>query len=223
MLDENATRHAVKALRLKVYDDLILFDGSGNDYNATITSCSKQICEVKITGIAEQEQASKLEIHLAIGISRGERMDFSIQKAVELGVQSITPLFTERCMVQLKGKRLESRLEHWKSILLHACEQSGRSLIPQIRAANSLSAWLENFQGNGLLLDHRSENSLETITPVNDITLLVGPEGGLSEQERQQAAGQGMQGIRLGPRVLRTETAPLAALAAIQMLWGDFR
>jgi len=223
-LDSNATRHLVQVLRLKAGNAIILFDGSGNDFSASISLANKRECIVQIDEVVRHEQSCKLSLHLAIGISRGERMDFSIQKAVELGVQSITPLFTERCMVQLKGERLKNRLTHWQGVVHHACEQSGRSLVPQIHTAQPLNSWLERLTGTSLILDHRAEDTLATIEkPEHALTLLVGPEGGLSTVERQQATRQGMLSIRLGPRVLRTETAPLAALAAIQMLWGDFR
>jgi 16S rRNA (uracil1498-N3)-methyltransferase len=143
---------------------------------------------------------------------------------VELGVHEITPLFTERSMVQLKGERLHNRMAHWRGVIRHACEQSGRSRLPILHDPQSLPGWVQGFQGNGVMLDHRAEMSLVQIpAPQEAITLLVGPEGGLSPRERESAARAGMRGVRMGPRVLRTETAPLAALAVIQALWGDFR
>lgn len=151
-------------------------------------------------------------------------MDFSIQKAVELGVSHFQPLFTERCMVQLKGDRQQSRLDHWQGVIRHACEQSGRALLPSIAEPLNLPEWLSRFSGNGLMLDHRAEHSLASLpAPKDSLTLLVGPEGGLSEAERDLAMQHNFAAGRMGPRVLRTETAPLAALAAIQTLWGDFR
>jgi 16S rRNA (uracil1498-N3)-methyltransferase len=127
-------------------------------------------------------------------------------------------------MVQLKGDRQQSRLDHWQGVIRHACEQSGRALIPTIAEPSSLADWLSTFSGNGLMLDHRAEHSLASLpTPKNSLTLLVGPEGGLSEAERDLAMQHNFVAGRMGPRVLRTETAPLAALAAIQTLWGDFR
>jgi 16S rRNA (uracil1498-N3)-methyltransferase len=159
-----------------------------------------------------------------MGISRGERMDFSIQKAVELGVSHFQPLFTERCMVQLKGDRQQSRLDHWQGVIRHACEQSGRALLPSIAEPSNLPNWLCSFTGYGLMLDHRAEHSLASLSaPKDSLTLLVGPEGGLSQAERDLAMQHNFAAGRMGPRVLRTETAPLAALSAIQTLWGDFR
>jgi len=223
-LDDDARRHLLKVLRLKTGDPLVLFDGSGRDFAARLHDVGKQLCTADVLEVIHQEPQPALLISLAIGISRGERMDFSIQKAVELGVSSITPLFTERSMVHLKGERLHKRHDHWYGVIRHACEQSGRSRLPQLHRAQSLADWLETFQGNGVLLDHRATTPLVNLdTPGDKLALLVGPEGGLSPQERDFALRSGLRSARMGPRVLRTETAPLAALSVIQALWGDFR
>jgi 16S rRNA (uracil1498-N3)-methyltransferase len=222
-LDANATRHVVQVLRLEKNDPIVLFDGSGTDYDAELTLCRKSECQARVIGIRSREKPAKLSLHLALGISRGERMDFSLQKAVELGVNTISPIFTERTVVQLKGERLQQRLNHWQGIVRHACEQSGRSLLPALNPAQKLNSFLNGHTGMGLLLDHRATQRIHDIAkPSASITLLVGPEGGLSEAERHLANQQGFSAICLGPRVLRTETAPLAALAAMQTLWGDF-
>lgn len=224
-LDESASRHALQALRLKTGASITLFDGSGDDYAAVLTQVAKRSAMARIEKHLRSEAPSPLHIELAIGISRGERMDFSLQKAVELGVNRISPLFTERTQVQLKGERVQNRLAHWQGVIRHACEQSGRSRLPELTPPQALNTWLQGFNGSGLLLDHRAQQTLPTLTPPSDgkLSLLVGPEGGLSENERDMAQQFGLTGIRMGPRVLRTETAPLAALAAIQTLWGDFR
>jgi 16S rRNA (uracil1498-N3)-methyltransferase len=160
-------------------------------------------------------------LQLGLGISKGERMDFAVQKAVELGVAAITPLFTERCMVKLDSTRLAKRHEHWWGILVSACEQSGRRRLPVLHPAAGLTDWLENASP-GLLLDHRAGQGLSQLPrPAGGLSLLVGPEGGLSGHEREQARHAGLVGVRMGPRVMRTETAPLAAIAAMQVLWGD--
>ena len=222
-LDGNACRHLLQVLRLPPGAPLILFDGSGRDFDARLAIHERRRCSADVGKILRAEQAPALKIHLAIGVSRGERMDYAIQKAVELGVWSLTPLFTERTVVRLQGRRLATREEHWTGVIRHACEQSGRSLLPTLHPAIPLPRWLDTFGGRGLLLDHRVERGLRALSPArDDITLLVGPEGGLSDQEREAAARKGMEAVRLGPRVLRTETAPLAAIAAIQALWGDF-
>jgi 16S rRNA (uracil1498-N3)-methyltransferase len=152
-------------------------------------------------------------------------MDLAVQKSTELGVSTITPLITERCVVRLPPQRMAKREDHWRGITISACSQCGRNLLPKLHPACSLETWLETTgETVGLLLDHRSSHTLDRLQePVAGLSLLVGPEGGLSDRERSMATDAGFTGIRLGPRVLRTETAPLAAIAAIQMLWGDFR
>ena len=223
-LDENGSKHLVQVLRLKTDAEIILFDQRGEEFLATLNVADKKASQAILIEHLRSEAPAALQITLAMGISRGERMDFSIQKAVELGVSHFQPLFTERCMVQLKGDRQQSRLDHWRGVIRHACEQSGRALIPTIAEPSTLADWLSTFSGNGLMLDHRAEHSLASLpAPKDSLTLLVGPEGGLSQAERDLAIQHNFVAGRMGPRVLRTETAPLAALAAIQTLWGDFR
>jgi len=223
-LDENGSKHLVQVLRLKTDAEIILFDQRGEEFLATLSVADKKASQATLLEHLRSEAPAALQITLAMGISRGERMDFSIQKAVELGVSHFQPLFTERCMVQLKGDRQQSRLDHWQGVIRHACEQSGRALLPSIAEPTNLSDWLSTFSDNGLMLDHRAEHSLTSLpTPKDSLTLLVGPEGGLSQAERDLALQHNFAAARMGPRVLRTETAPLAALAAIQTLWGDFR
>jgi 16S rRNA (uracil1498-N3)-methyltransferase len=149
-------------------------------------------------------------------------MDYAIQKAVELGVMGIRPLFTERSMVQLSGERLMRRMGHWRGVIISACEQSGRRRLPRLEQAQSLPEWLGQEPPGVLLLDPSAPQALVEIgRPAADLTLLVGPEGGLSPKERSLAGRHGIRGVRLGPRILRAETAPLAAIAVIQALWGD--
>ena len=223
-LEEGPTRHLLQVLRLKPGAQITLFNGDGHDYTGEIISATKRAAEIQITAKGEAEPEPSIAISLGIGISKGERMDFAIQKSVELGVTAITPLITERCVVRLNQERMQKRLHHWRQVAISACEQSGRRLIPQFNATLGLQDWLCIEDNNqGLLLDHRSENTLLTLTqPEQGVRLLVGPEGGLSDAERQLALKHGFIGVRMGPRVLRTETAPLAAIAAIQTLWGDF-
>jgi 16S rRNA (uracil1498-N3)-methyltransferase len=180
---------------------------------------------VEILDRSNLEPPPRLPIHLGIGLSKGERMDLAVQKSVELGVTAVTPLITDRCVVRLPPQRMVKREEHWRGIIISACGQSGRNLIPNLHPACSLEEWLEIVaETAGLLLDHRSSHTLDQLRePVTGLSLLAGPEGGLSDKERSMATDAGFTGIRLGPRVLRTETAPLAAIAAIQMLWGDFK
>ncbi|RMG32467.1 MAG: 16S rRNA (uracil(1498)-N(3))-methyltransferase [Gammaproteobacteria bacterium] len=223
-LDDNAGRHLLHSLRLQSGAAIVLFDGSGADFAAELSSRGKREAWAKIGEVLRTEPPPALRLQLALGISRGERMDFALQKAVELGVWEIQPLFTERTLVRLKGPRLASRMAHWRGIVRHACEQSGRALLPRLLEPCPLESWLNHFNGRGLLLDPRAAQTLTAQHPPDtELALLVGPEGGLSDAERRAAYQAGLQGIRLGPRILRAETAPLAALAAIQALWGDFR
>ncbi len=222
-LGPEQVRHIIQVLRLKKGDPITLFNGDGHDYLAHIVETEKRRVLVEIIEQSSPEPLPVLSIHLGIGISKGERMDFAIQKAVELGVTAITPLVTERCVVRLSPERQQKRLAHWEKITIAACEQSGRSRVPKFNQAQPLDHWLDQESGIGILLDHRSHYTLAMLTrPTGEIRLLVGPEGGLSLVERELAQESGFTGVRLGPRVLRTETAPLAAISAIQTLWGDF-
>ncbi len=221
-LDDNAARHVARVLRLGPGAELTLFDGNGGEYSATIHELNKRQVIVSLCDRRMIDLESPLRITLAQGISKGDRMDYTIQKAVELGVSRIVPLSTERSVVNLKGERLEKKLTHWQGVIISACEQCGRNTLPELLPQQTLNQWLANKPaGQGLLLDHRAENSLGSLQISGELTLLIGPEGGLSEQERQYAIDSGYQGIRLGPRVLRTETAALTALAGLQSRWGD--
>lgn len=224
-LEPEASHHLSQVLRLQSGAELKLFNGAGEEYAGILTQTQKDHVSVKILELLRIEPEPSLRIHLIIGISRGERMDFALQKAVELGVNSIQPIFTKRCVVKLTGKRLIQRMDHWRKVIINACEQSGRCRIPELRDAEKYAATLTKKRwGHTLLLDHRGQQTLWDLPqPDASVTMLVGPEGGLSEDERALAKQQGFLRIKLGPRVLRTETAPLAAIAAIQTLWGDFR
>jgi 16S rRNA (uracil1498-N3)-methyltransferase len=222
-LDDRARRYIGQVLRLRAGQTLTLFNGNGTDYAAELLQCDRRDCRAIVGKPSATEPSAPLKIHLGIGISRGERMDFAIQKSVELGVQWITPLQTTRSQVRLDGARLDKRLDHWRGVIISACEQSGRNRIPQLNPPSSLQTWLEAHD-QGLLLHHAAECSLpELPAPGAELNLLVGPEGGLTPEERGQAVDGGLTAVRLGPRIMRTETAPLAALAAIQTLWGDLR
>ncbi|WP_296810164.1 16S rRNA (uracil(1498)-N(3))-methyltransferase [Thiocapsa sp.] len=215
-------RHLTQVLRLPPDAPLVLFNGDGCDYPSHLTRAERNGTAARVGTPGAIEPVPPLEIHLALGVSKGERMDYALQKSVELGVGRITPLFTERSQVHLSGQRLERRLEHWRGILIGACEQSGRRRLPHLATAATYSHWLIEHAGGGLLLDPEAARSLAAIpAPGATVTLLIGPEGGLSPRERASARDRGFEGVRLGPRILRTETAPLAAIAVIQALWGD--
>lgn len=223
-LPDAAVRHVVRALRLQSGDPLVVFDGRGGEYAAELVRAERSAAWVRTLAFHAREAESALEITLVQGISRGERMDYAIQKAVELGVHHIVPVFTDRSVVQLKGERADKRQTHWQAVAASACEQCGRNRVPNLHGPQSLSSWLEAWSGDnhGLALSPAAPHSLTELTkPERPITILIGPEGGLTEDELQRAIGCGFSAVRLGPRVLRTETAAVAALAAIQTLWGD--
>ena len=225
-LDARAAGHAVRVLRLRTGDALVLFNGDGYDYTAELIEIRNERAVCRVLAVRERPTESPLRIELAQGISRGERMDYTLQKAVELGVQRIVPLATERSQVKLSGEREEKRLQHWAGIILHACEQSGRSRIPELLPVQRLDQWLATRAktGQALFLDPEGDMSVSNLNPpVDALSPLVGPEGGLSPAERELAVHAGFLRLRLGPRILRTETAALTALAALQGIWGDLR
>lgn len=231
-LDEAASRHLVKVLRLAPGRSLIVFDGEGGEYEAELLEAGKKV-RVRIGDFSEDNRQSPLAITLAIGISRGDRFDWVIQKATELGVKDIQPLFTERCEVKLTGDRLQKKLGQWQQIAIGACEQSARNRVPQILTPMKLPQFLnesldksDESDSLNLVLHHRTDETLaqleQTFGRPHSALLLVGPEGGLSAAEIDLALGRGFHALRLGPRVLRTETAPVAALSVLQYQWGDF-
>jgi 16S rRNA (uracil1498-N3)-methyltransferase len=222
-LDSNALRHVVQVLRLKAGHPLILFNGDGGEFEAQLVNIAKRQAIVRIGNFHEVSRESNLITHLGLGISKGERMDFALQKTVELGVSEITPLFTEHCVVHLNASRALKKQEHWQAVVISACEQSGRNTIPVLNSARPFSDWLNSIQTTTrLILDPEASTTLSTIQLQKpEVALTVGPEGGFSQAEIEQARGVGFKGITLGPRVLRTESAALAGLAAVQCLWGD--
>lgn len=225
-LPEKSVRHMVRVLRLAVNDQLLLFNGlDGFDYQARISSIGRNEVIADIYGVCgEPEPLPDLRIHLLQGISRGERMDLAMQKATELGVFSITPLFTEHCVSRLSGDRLKKKQSHWQGVVASACEQSGRRRLPTLFSATRFQEWQNTSGTSAVMLDHQADIALPDLPcPYGDILILIGPEGGFSEQEKTAAENSGVKRVRLGPRVMRTETAPLAAIAAIQTCWGDFR
>jgi 16S rRNA (uracil1498-N3)-methyltransferase len=208
---------------MKVGQSAILFNGEGGQYIGRLTNASKTNSTVLIDGFSAVEKESNLKIHLAVGVSKGDRMDWIIQKATELGVTEISPIFTGRTEVKLSGSRLDKKLSHWQQIAISACEQSQRNRVPSINPILSFDAWLElKHNGLKLLMNHLGDLGLSEISPKDqNIVLLVGPEGGLSENEICVAEASGYTSVSMGPRILRTETAPVAALSILQSLWGD--
>ncbi len=225
-LSENAAAHATRALRLNVGDHAIVFNGDGFDYACTLTSVKKNSVTVTITDANAISNESPLDITLLQGISSGDRMDFTIQKAVELGVRQIQPINSQRSVVKLTQDRAEKRVEHWQNIAVSACEQSGRAFVPKVLPPLTLEGWLSQNPYNNtvrILLNPVGAKRLAEIQkPDTAIELLIGAEGGLSQGEIDLAISQSFQSIVLGPRILRTETAALTAISVMQSLWGDF-
>jgi 16S rRNA (uracil1498-N3)-methyltransferase len=223
-LDEAASRHLARVLRLASGHPVVLFDGEGRRADARIDTVSRGQVAVRVEAVSAPAPEPALKVTLAQGIARGERMDYALQKAVELGVHRLVPLATERSVVQLRGERLARRTAHWRAVVVASCEQSQWPHLPRLEPLRDLGAWLAEAAGPGILLDPTAEATLPDLPPpAGTLNLLVGPEGGLSAREVTLATQAGFRRVRLGPRVLRTETAPLAALAAVQALWGDFR
>lgn len=227
-LQPDAAHHAVRVLRLNVGEPVTLFDGRGGEFEARITRIDRGEVSVKTGAHLDIERESGLNILLVQGLSSGDRMDITLQKAVELGVAAIQPVATERSVVKLKDERAQRRMEHWQNLVISACEQCGRNRVPEVLPLLDLPDWLARLNAPvpddeaRLLLSPTASVPLKELVPPARMMLLIGPEGGLSPAETQLAQSRGFRPVRLGPRILRTETAALAALSAIQALWGDF-
>ncbi|QGG47902.1 16S rRNA (uracil(1498)-N(3))-methyltransferase [Heliorestis convoluta] len=229
-LDEEESRHLTKVLRLNEGDEIIAFDGQGQEFHAIVVEISSKrvaIGQLNPTGFTRE---APLAIHLVQGIAKGEKMDWVVQKATELGVHRITPLFTERTIVQLDEKRSRERQERWQKIAREAAKQSWRTLVPQVDVPQKLQQWYENINPTEPLLipweEEKSKGMKKTLQSWTEVprkvTLLIGPEGGLTEAEVAPAFQKGAISLRLGPRILRTETAGLAAIAALMYELGDW-
>ncbi|TQV74146.1 16S rRNA (uracil(1498)-N(3))-methyltransferase [Aliikangiella marina] len=220
-LPKEASHHCIQVLRYSVGDSLILFNGDGFDYIAEITAIEKKSCAVTITEKINLENESPINIHLFQGIARGDKMDLIIQKSVELGVKYFTPIFTERSNVKLDNKRQEKKLVHWQNIAISACEQSGRAIVPKINPP----VQIKNLPGDEntlhLILEPTATSRITDLPKTKNIAVYIGPEGGFSPSDLDKLKSIGALGIRLGPRVLRTETAGLATIAILQTTFGD--
>ena len=228
-LEEGPSRHLAGALRLQPGQPLCLFSGRGGEYAATIHSLARKSVSVVVGAFSDRCVETPLRIHLGIAASRGERMDWVVQKATELGVDQLTPLFSERTEVRLNEQRAAKKVQHWQQIAISSCEQCGRNQLPQIHAMAHLSNWCAAVPGDQkLVLHHRADSPGEerpgkSHAVPTTLALLIGPEGGLSSTELATADQHDFVALALGPRVLRTETAPLAAIAILQSRWGDMR
>jgi 16S rRNA (uracil1498-N3)-methyltransferase len=223
-LAPEAAQHVGRALRLKAGDAITVFDGRGGEYDAAIQRIDKDRVEVKVGAFRDVEAEPRLRIGLIQGLPEADKMDWIIQKSVELGVAWIQPIVCDRSVVRLSGERAARREAHWRRVAVAACEQSGRNRIPEVRPTLGFQSWIAVPAAAPRWLLTPSGEALTAKAPAgHDLELLVGPEGGLSERESDLAFSKGCEPVALGPRTLRAETAPLAALAAIHALWGDFR
>lgn len=223
-LPEDAAHHFIKVLRARPGDPVCLFNGLGGEYHGSLAAVDKRSALVRLDRFVADDRASPLPVHLGLVISKGDRFDWAIQKATELGVGEITPLFSERCEVRLGEERQDKKLAHWQRVVISACEQCGLNRPPRVHAPLPLAAWLEGRTepARFVLAPGVEPVTLEEARP-DGVVLLVGPEGGLSAAEIALANRHGFRHWCLGPRVFRTETAPAAALAVLQWRYGDFR
>ena len=224
-LTGSAVNHVTRVLRLRSGDALTVFDGSGGEFPATIEDVRRDTASVLLGAHDSVERESSLRLTLIQGISRGERMDWVVQKATELGVNTIVPLFTERSVVQLDAQQASKKLQHWRSVAIGACEQSGRNRLPIIAQPVPLAQYFEQLGAATevrLLLSPRANQRLTALESVaRGALVMIGPEGGLSDNEQAAAQAHEFTPVRLGPRVLRTETAAIVALSLLQQQWGD--
>ena len=223
-LAPEAAQHVAKSLRLKAGDTIVVFDGRGGEYDAAIQRVEKDRVDVKVGGFRDADVEAHLRVGLVQGLPEADKMDWIIQKAVELGVAWVQPIVCDRSVVRISGERAARREAHWRRVAVAACEQSGRNRIPEVRPTLGFQSWVAGpATAPRWVLAPGAPALAAQPVPEGDLELLVGPEGGLSEREADLALSQGGIPVGLGPRVLRTETAPIAALAAIHALWGDFR
>jgi len=220
-LDERTRHHCGVVLRAKAGDTVFLFNGDGNDYQATLSTVSKKSITAEIEAVIPRETESNLSIHLGQCLSSSQRFDLAVQKATEMGVCTITPLHSERSQ-KLASKQYAKKLAHWQSIAIHACEQSHRGVIPEILEPLHPYEWMKAQQSDKKWFCSISEQGLNTENDsVSSLSILVGPEGGLTEEEEHYAKTYDFQAVQLGKRILRTETAPIAAISLAQYFWGD--
>lgn len=223
-LPESAAAHLARVLRLQPGDPCVLFNGDGHDYAARITVLGKREVRALVESARTLDNESPLRITLVQGVARGEKMDWILQKATELGVHAFVPTSSERSEVRLDGERADKRLAHWRSVVIAACEQSGRARVPSVAPSQPLALALSSLTGTArFLLDPLAPQAITDVTApgIEGCVLAVGPEGGWSPRDRAVLQGAGFSALRLGPRVLRTETAGIAAIAALQARFGD--
>lgn len=224
-LDKNPSHHLIRVLRAKKNSEVILFNGDGHEYLAELVDDNQKHCQLHIKKTEEIHNESSLNITLLQGISRGDRMDTCIQKSTELGVNTVIPVICQRTGTSLNSKRAEKKMHHWHQIAISACEQSGRCIIPQIQPVVNFTQVIGNINADQkIILTPTAKNTISKIpAPVNSLCILIGPEGGFTQEEVQLAVENNFTSISLGPRILRTETAGPACITSAQILWGDLR
>ncbi|MBM6550532.1 16S rRNA (uracil(1498)-N(3))-methyltransferase [Marinomonas ostreistagni] len=223
-LPDSSFQHCCKVLRLKENHPIIVFNGQGGQFHAQLVNVEKRSAQFAVSSFEALDNESPLRVTIGQTISRGERMDYAVQKAVEAGAYRIQPLFSERCEVRLNDARIEKRVQHWQQVAISAAEQSGRGIVPEVCTPLQLDDWVKKCNDMlKLTLHHHSAQPLRQFKARenNQLALLIGPEGGLTEDEVSLAKANDFHAIALGPRVLRTETAPIVALTALNLLWGD--
>lgn len=221
-VDATTAHHLLTVLRVSTGQNLIVFDGNGHSARAEVHDATKQKLSVRILEPLDEHPESPLYTHVGLAVSKGERMDFAVQKLVEMGATEISPLFTEFTVVKLDLQRQTKRLAHWQKIIENACEQCGRNQLPRLNPVSALAQWLQQTHKLGIYFDAHAQTELASIQPQPDrISIIIGPEGGLSDKEIVAARQAGFIGIQLGPRIMRTETAAIACLSALQVYWGD--
>jgi 16S rRNA (uracil1498-N3)-methyltransferase len=223
-LPDAVAHHLTSVLRMRAGDAFIVFNGEGGEFEATLDAIGKKSVTARIGAHRATDRESPLSITLAQCVSKGERMDYTVQKAAELGASEIVPLTSTNSVVKLDAERWEKKLEHWRGVIVSACEQSGRTRVPKLHPVTPIIDWIAQAQGTKIILAIGATQSLRTMQkPSGPIALLAGPEGDFSAEELRAARAAGFVSIGMGPRILRTETAGIAALAAIQALWGDWQ
>lgn len=220
-LSAEAHRHVVNVLRLREGDRLIVFNAQGKEFNAHIDKIEKKQTAITIEQQQENNTTSLLHIELGISLIKNDKLDFAIQKAVELGVACITPLAADRSTIKLDSKREIKRQVHWQGIIQNACEQSGRNILPELNSLQTISNWLDSSTTPGIIFEPRATLSLDKLKSSDKIRIVIGPEGGFNKQELERITRHGFNQVKLGPRILRAETAAITAIAALQLLWGD--
>ncbi|MDF1761353.1 MAG: 16S rRNA (uracil(1498)-N(3))-methyltransferase [Coxiellaceae bacterium] len=224
-MDEKGSRHVVQVMRLRAGDSITVFNGEGGEYLAEITGLHKRKAQVKIKQQLDGCPAPQFPIHLGQAVSRGERMDYAIQKSVEMGVSTITPIVSERCGVKIDAERGAKRLAHWQGVAISAAEQSGRCEVPEIRPICRLDTWLQQIDSDKRWIampqmKWQDDQAASEQKP-QSLTIAIGPEGGFTDVECEQALQQRFQPVQFGPRILRTETAGVVAIAMAQRIWGE--